>query len=45
MRENIDDLKKNIPKNIQARMERDAKIRAESEADMGDEKSSGCNIL
>tara|TARA_B110000091_G_C13592554_1_gene381223 strand:- start:103 stop:240 length:138 start_codon:yes stop_codon:yes gene_type:complete len=45
MRHEIEDLKKNIPKKVVARMERDAKIRAEAGADLGEEKATTCNIL
>lgn len=45
MRNQIEDLKKNIPKSVTARMEREAKIRAEAEADTGDAKNDGCIIL
>lgn len=46
MRHQIEDLKKNIPKSVASRMEREAKIRAEAEADVGEEKGGGgCNIL
>jgi hypothetical protein len=41
MRHQIDELKKNIPKGVAKRMERDAKIRAEAELDVGDDKKGG----
>lgn len=41
MRHQIEELKKNIPKSVAKKMERDAKIKAEAELDVGDEKKDG----
>lgn len=46
MRHQIDELKKNIPKGVAKRMEREAKIRAEAELDVGDDsKKNNCIIM
>jgi hypothetical protein len=46
LKEQIGEIKKLLPKSTLARMERDAKIRAEEEIDLGDEKKkSSCAIL
>ena len=44
LRDQIAELKKNLPKNVASRMEREAKVRAEEEADTGDNKKSKCSI-
>ena len=45
MRHQIDELKKNIPKSVAKRMERDAKIRAEAELDTGEDKKNNCAVM
>jgi len=45
LRNEIDELKKNMPKKVVARMEREAQVRAEAEADLGEAKPSACVIL
>ncbi len=44
LRNEIEDLKKNMPKKIVARMEKEAQVRAEMEADAGEAKQKMCAI-
>ena len=44
LRDQIAELKKLMLKSALNRMERDAKIRAEEEADLGDKKKAACRI-
>ena len=38
MKHEIEELKKNIPKSVAKKMEKDAELRAQAELDVGDEK-------
>lgn len=45
LREQIAELKKNLPKSALNKLEREAKIRAEEEADVGEKKKGGCLVM
>ncbi len=46
MRHEIEELKKNIPKSVAKKMEKEAELRAQAELDVGDEKNTkNCTVM
>ena len=45
MRHEIEELKKNIPKSVAKKMEKEAELKAQAELDVGDEKKDGGCIV